>query len=91
MSCPISGVRPLRVRKSVKGGRTDGEVDCPSLSLSSQSLLEWTDPLAYLSGNLLALLSLCSMELRELGPSTLGGSGVPSNRLPTMVWVVGDM
>ena len=24
MSCPIFGVKPLRVRKSVNGGRTDG-------------------------------------------------------------------
>ena len=26
MSCPVFGVKPLRVRKSAKGGRTDDEV-----------------------------------------------------------------
>lgn len=39
-SCPIFGVKPLRGRKSVNGGRTDDGVDRPSPSLGSRSLLE---------------------------------------------------
>jgi len=92
MSCPVVGVEAPRVRKSAKGGKTDDGVCWPSLSLNSRSLSEWRDVLAYLSGNRLILLSFCTLELRELGPSSLGGaSGLLSNRLSTMLWVVGDM
>lgn len=38
-SCPVFDVKPLRVRKSVKDGRADDGVSCPSLSLNSRSLL----------------------------------------------------
>ena len=91
-SCPMAGVVALRVRKSAKGGRTDGTVGRPSLSLSSRSLPERTDELVNLSGNLLVLLSPCIMEPREPEPSSLGGaSGLLSNRLSTTLWAVWDI
>ena len=92
ISCPMVGVETLRVRKSAKDGRTNDVVSGLSLSLISRSLPERTDALGYLSGNLLALLSLCIMELRELWLSSLGGApGLLSNKLSTTLWVVGDI
>lgn len=91
-SWPVFGVKPLRVRKSEKDGKADDDAGCPSLSLDSRSLPEWTDALAYLSGNLLALLSLCNMELREVGASSLcGTSGLLSSKVSTALWLVGGI
>jgi hypothetical protein len=91
-SCPVFDVKLPRVRKSAKEGRTDEEVGCPSLSLDSRSLPEWTDVLGYLSGSLLVLLSLCIMELREVDPSNLGGASGPlSNSPSTVPWAVWDI